>query len=34
MNVYDFTVTDNKGNVVSLKEYEGAEARKDRMELR
>ncbi len=23
MNVYDFTVTDNKGNVVSLKEYEG-----------
>ena len=23
MNVYDFTVTDNKGNSVSLKEYEG-----------
>ncbi len=23
MNVYDFTVTDNKGNSVSLKEFEG-----------
>ncbi|MBQ9880560.1 MAG: hypothetical protein IJM45_09030 [Clostridia bacterium] len=23
MNVYDFTVTDNKGETVSLKRYEG-----------
>ncbi len=23
MSVYDFTVTDNKGNIVSLKKYEG-----------